>query len=164
MQLIQTLQTTKFELNYERSSRIVEGIAKDEDIRKLRFKIAVMEDEIEELNEQLAKEEERADEIAQDLEDAVAHTGELDATVQQLNNELRLKTRELEAAEVGTLCLLSNCQLIDSTGRGVSHEWILKRQRQSPARKACPRTRAGQSQARSGTPTVPSCLKPRPSR
>lgn len=99
-QLMQTLQTTKFELNYERSSRIVEGVAKDEDIRKLRFKIAVMVDEIEELNEQLAKEEERADGIAQDLEDAVAQTGELDATVQQLSNELRLKTRELEAAEV----------------------------------------------------------------
>lgn len=100
MQLMQTLQTTKFELNYERSSRIVEGVAKDEDIRKLRFKIAVMEDEIEELNEQLAREEERADLVAQDLEDAVAQTGALDATVQQLNNDLRLKTRDLEAAEV----------------------------------------------------------------
>lgn len=100
MQLMQTLQTAKFELNYERSSRIVEGVAKDEDIRKLRFKIAVMEDEIEELNEQLAREEERADLVAQDLEDAVVQTGELDATVQQLNNELRLRTRELEAAEV----------------------------------------------------------------
>lgn len=101
VQLIQTLQTTKFELNYERSSRIVEGVAKDEDIRKLRFRIAVMEDEIEDLNEQLAREEERADGIAQDLDDAIIQTAELDTTVQQLNNELRLKTRELEAAEVG---------------------------------------------------------------
>ncbi|TID22373.1 GTPase-activating protein [Venturia nashicola] len=98
-ELMQTLQTTKFELDFERSSRIVEGVAKDEDIRKLRFKIAVMEDEIEELNEQLAKEEERADLVAQDLEDAVAQTGELDATVQQLSHELRMKTRDLEAAE-----------------------------------------------------------------
>lgn len=107
MQLMQTLQTTQFELNYERSSRIVEGVAKDEEIRKLRFKIAVMDDEIEDLNEQLAKEEERADGIAQDLDDAVVQTGELDATVQQLNNELRAKTRELEAAEVDSILNLT---------------------------------------------------------
>jgi len=104
---MQTLQTTKFELNYERSSRIVEGVAKEEDIRKLRFKNAVMEDEIEDLNEQLAKEEERADGIAQDLEYAITQTGELDANVQQLTNELRLKTRELEAAEVGFILLFN---------------------------------------------------------
>jgi hypothetical protein len=103
---MQTLQTTKFELNYERSSRIIEGVTKDEDIRKLRFKIAVMEDEIEDLNEQLAKEEERADGIAQDLDDAVAQTGELDAAVQELTNELRLKTRELEVAEVASSHIL----------------------------------------------------------
>lgn len=87
-------------MNYEKSSRIVEGVAKDEDIRKLKVKMAIKEDEVEELNEQLAKEEERADLLIQDLEDANARTDDLDADVQQLMNELRVKTRELDTARV----------------------------------------------------------------
>jgi len=66
----------------------------------LRFKIAIIEDEMEELNEQLAKEEERADLLVQDLEDANARTDDLDADVQQLLNEVRVKSRELDTAKV----------------------------------------------------------------
>jgi uncharacterized coiled-coil protein SlyX len=99
--LQQALQTTQFELNYERSSRIVEGVTKDEDIRKLKVRIHVIEDEVEELNEQLAKEEERSDGLVQDLEEAMSKFDELDGENQGLSNELRVKSRELENAKVG---------------------------------------------------------------
>jgi chromosome segregation ATPase len=92
------LNTAHFELNYEKSSRIVEGVAKDEEIRQLKFRIAVMEDEVEDLNEQLAKEEERADLMLQDLEDATAKADNLDGEAQDLLNELRIKNRELDTA------------------------------------------------------------------
>jgi len=98
--LQQALHTTQFELNYERSSRIVEGVTKDEDIRKLKLRIHVIEDEIEELNEQLAKEEERSDGMVQDLEEALAKIDELDGENQGLSNEMRVKSRELENAKV----------------------------------------------------------------
>jgi TolA-binding protein len=88
-------------LNYERSARIVEGVTKDEAIRQLKVRIHVIEDEVEELNEQLAKEEERSDGLVQDLEEAVAKFDELDGENQTLSNELRVKSRELENAKVG---------------------------------------------------------------
>jgi uncharacterized coiled-coil protein SlyX len=77
---------------------MVEGVAKDEEIRQLKFRIAVMEDEVEDLNEQLAKEEERADLMLQDLEDATARADSLDGEAQDLLNELRVKNRELDTA------------------------------------------------------------------
>ena len=49
-QLQQALTTARYELNYEKSSRIVQGVAKDEEIRKLKFSMAVKEDEIEDLS------------------------------------------------------------------------------------------------------------------
>ena len=122
-QLQQTLNTVQFELNYEKSSRIVEGVVKDEDIRKLIFKIAVLEDEVEDLNEQLAREEERADILMQDIEDANARSDHLDEEVQQLSNELRVKSRELETAKASTLLLSRRFNLLIRTiGRSRSHE------------------------------------------
>jgi uncharacterized coiled-coil protein SlyX len=94
------LSTTELELNYERSLRIVEGVTKDEDIRKLKIRIHIVEDEVEELNDQLAKEEERSDGLVQDLEEAVAKMDELDAENQGLLTDLRVKNRDLENTKV----------------------------------------------------------------
>ena len=76
-------------------------MAKDEEIRKLKFRVACLEDDVEELNEQLAKEEERADLMLQDLDDATARADDLDGEAQALLNDLRVKSRELETARVG---------------------------------------------------------------
>jgi hypothetical protein len=107
-QLQQAIHTTQFELNYERSVRIVEGVTKDEEIRKLRLRIHIIEDEVEELNEQLAKEEERSDGLIQDLEEAILRSDELDEENQGLSNELRVKSRELENAKVSCWFLTSS--------------------------------------------------------
>ena len=87
-------------MNYQISSRIVEGITKDEDIRKLRVKIHIIEDEVEELIDQLTKEEERSDNLVRDLEETTAKSDELDIENQQLTNDLRIKSRELDNAKV----------------------------------------------------------------
>lgn len=83
---------------------------KDEEIRKLKFRLTCMEDDVEDLNEQLAREEERADLMLQDLDDATARVDELDGEAQGLHNELRIKARELETAkaEIAALSDLSN--------------------------------------------------------
>jgi uncharacterized coiled-coil protein SlyX len=78
----------------------------------LKFRVAIIEDEVEELNEQLAKEEERGDLMLQDLEDATARADDLDGEAQQLLNELRVKSRELDAARVYNSSTASSQRLI----------------------------------------------------
>ena len=75
-------------------------MSKDEEIRKLKFRTSCLDDEIEELNEQLAREEERADLMLQDLDEAVARVDELEGENSGLRNELRVRGRELETARV----------------------------------------------------------------
>lgn len=121
------MATAQFELNYEKSSRVVEGVSKDEEIRKLKIRIAIKEDEVEELNEQLAKEEERADLILQDLEGAAARADDRDGEIRQLLNELRVKSRELETAKVGTYRSFCITMADLSTGRGCCYERYFER-------------------------------------
>jgi hypothetical protein len=70
-----------------------------------------LEDDVEELNEQLAKEEERADLMSQDLDDATARADDLDGEAQGLLNELRVKSRELETARASSPVVLVKHQL-----------------------------------------------------
>jgi hypothetical protein len=67
----------------------------------LRVRIHIIEDEIEDLTEQLAKEEERADSVIDDLEAQIQRGDELEGDVQGLSNELRVKSRELDNTKVG---------------------------------------------------------------
>ena len=99
-QLQQALQTATFELNYERSSRIVESVCKEEENRRLRLQLALVEDENEELHSQLELEQDRGDGLQHELDDAFARADELDAEVVTSANELRLKVRELESMRV----------------------------------------------------------------
>jgi len=94
------LQTVNFELNYERSSRAVECIIKGEDIRKLKYQLLLLEDENEDIIEQLDNEEAHAQNLEQDLENALARCEELDNEVQRLNEELRVKLRESSTMRV----------------------------------------------------------------
>jgi bacterioferritin (cytochrome b1) len=79
----------------------VESIVKDEDIRKLKCRILLLQDENDCLNEQLANEEEHADELLQRLELLEGEVEELEVANTTLENDLRIKTREYENAKVG---------------------------------------------------------------
>ncbi|KAF2147261.1 uncharacterized protein K452DRAFT_314462 [Aplosporella prunicola CBS 121167] len=92
-ELQQALQTAQLELDLERSHRIVEGVARDEDIRKLRCQILLLEDENDELHDQLAEEESRADRLEGTLDDSLEQLKVKEAEVLRLQNELRVKAR-----------------------------------------------------------------------
>jgi chromosome segregation ATPase len=87
-------------LDYERSSRIVDAVARDEEVRSLKCRILLLEDAHESLDEQLVAEEEKADAMQQQLDAAEATADELDAEVQRITSELRVTSRELENATV----------------------------------------------------------------
>jgi chromosome segregation ATPase len=99
-QFKQSLQTAQCTLDYERSSRIVEVVERDEDIRNLKCRILLLEDENESLDDQLGAEEEKADALQQRLDTAEATADDLDAEVQRITSELRVTSRELENATV----------------------------------------------------------------
>lgn len=98
-------QTLTFELNYERSARAVECVSKDEDIRRLRFQLLLLEDENDELNNQLAEEEARVEDLEQSVIDALSQLDRSESNAQRLNNELRLKARDLDNMKVSISCV-----------------------------------------------------------
>lgn len=67
---------------------------KDEDIRRLNCQLLVLEDERDELRERLDEEEDRVDGLQLDLNDALDRCEELEAEIDRLNDELRVKVRE----------------------------------------------------------------------
>jgi hypothetical protein len=93
-QLQLALQTAALEVKYAHSSRVVQDILRDEDIRQLKHKLLLLEDDRDELLEQLEKEDERADNFELDLNDTLARCDGLEAEVNRLNDELRVKVRE----------------------------------------------------------------------
>jgi hypothetical protein len=105
-QFSHSLQTAQCTLDYERSSRIMEAVERDEDIRNLKCRILLLEAENESLDEQLAAEEEKADTLQRDFDAAEATADELDAEVQRITCELRTTRRELENATVSERNLL----------------------------------------------------------
>ncbi|KAF1985795.1 hypothetical protein K402DRAFT_404918 [Aulographum hederae CBS 113979] len=104
-ELQQALQSAALELKLARSIHDVENVAKDEDMRKLRVQILLLEDENQELHDQLVIEEERNETIEQDLEEAVARAEELDNEAQTATNGWRAQSREYESmrAELSSL-------------------------------------------------------------
>lgn len=96
----QALRTAECELELERSQRIVESVNKDEEIRKLRFQILLLEDENDDLQDQLQEEEQRSDKLETTLDDALAQLRKRDADIQRISNQLRMKMREAENMKV----------------------------------------------------------------
>ena len=87
-------------MNYERSSRQVDAVIRDEDVRKLKFQLVLLEDENDVLEEQLTQAEESADGMEGELGAALARQEELEGEVQTATNDLRSKLRESDAMRV----------------------------------------------------------------
>jgi predicted nucleic acid-binding Zn-ribbon protein len=100
-QYIQALQTATYAANYERSSRIVESVTKEEEIRKLNCQIFLLQDEIETLNDQLESEEDNVDDLEERLIDEQYRADDRDNEAYRLSNELRIMTREVQITKVG---------------------------------------------------------------
>ncbi|SMR54657.1 unnamed protein product [Zymoseptoria tritici ST99CH_1E4] len=94
----QALHTSALELKYERSCNLVEIIAKDEDLRRLRFDIHILEDDNDELRELLAQEEDRSDNFEKLVTEHLARAQSAETRLQDVEDVLREKEQE-----VGTL-------------------------------------------------------------
>jgi chromosome segregation ATPase len=103
-QYTHALQTAIHTLNYERSSRTVDAIKSDEDVRKLKVQILLLQDDNDVLKSRLASEEQDADNLQLKLEDAESRSADLQDANSQLTNDLRSRIRELESTKV--LCSL----------------------------------------------------------
>ena len=90
-------------MNLERSKNSVEIVAKDEDIRKLRLQLLLLEDEDDELQGQLTEEVARSDGLEQALDEALAQLEQARTDKEALQNEVRTHVRELANIKVGLL-------------------------------------------------------------
>ncbi|KAG9562789.1 hypothetical protein KCU71_g7297, partial [Aureobasidium melanogenum] len=100
----QSLQSASLELNYERTSHLVDIISKDENLRRLRFDMHKLEDDNEELRELLTQEEDRSESLEKAVndnlaraEDAEAHAVDLQADLQAAEQELSILRAETNA-------------------------------------------------------------------
>lgn len=95
-----TLYTTECELNLEKSKRTVDSVAQDENIRKLRLQLLLLEDENEDLHDQLQLEQDRGDALEAEADDVRVHADELEAGIVRATMELKLKAKELDNTRV----------------------------------------------------------------
>lgn len=96
----QSLHSAALELKHERSARLVDMISKDEDVRKLRFEIHVLEDDNDELRDLLAQEEDRSDSLAKLVSENLARAEEAERALQDADSELQAKEQEVSKLRV----------------------------------------------------------------
>jgi hypothetical protein len=91
----QSLQSSALELKYQRSCHLVDIIAKDEDLRRLRFDIHILEDDNDELRELLAQEEDRSDNFEKLVTEHLARAQSAETRLQDVEDLLREREQEL---------------------------------------------------------------------
>nr|POE93614.1 hypothetical protein CFP56_19626 [Quercus suber] len=86
-----SLNSHALELKCERQSNLVELLAKDEDIRKLRIDIHILEDDYDDLRNLLTQEEDRSDKFEQLVNSNLLRAETAEGQLQQIAEELRLR-------------------------------------------------------------------------
>lgn len=140
-----------------------EFIYETEKARALRVQLLLLEDENFTMQDQLADAEEQVDRIRDDYEETVEHLGGAEGQINTLQNELKIKLRELETYKVNH----SLCQVLDSVkrllillvGRSTSPEHRLCRFHQASDRKTCFVPTISCAPARDRTSSISSCHK-----
>ncbi|KAF4551360.1 Hypothetical protein D9617_13g098580 [Elsinoe fawcettii] len=92
-----SLHTAALELKYERSVHLVDIIAKEEGIRKLRFDNHVLEDDNVELRDLLSAEQERCDKMESMMNEHLVRAEEAEAALHGLEEELQAKDQEVSS-------------------------------------------------------------------
>ena len=93
----QTLTTAALELKLAQSTHLVDIISKDEDIRRLRFDVHILEDDNDELRGLLSQEEDRSDRFETILNDNLARAEEAEAQLRILETDLQIREQEIQA-------------------------------------------------------------------
>ncbi|KAL6710578.1 hypothetical protein ACN47E_008626 [Coniothyrium glycines] len=90
-----SLRNADLELKLERSKHSVEVVVKDEDIRKLRVRECLLQDENCDLREQLDEEQARFDDLEHALDEAFIQIDEQKAGAEAAQNQIRTQAREV---------------------------------------------------------------------
>ncbi len=93
-------KTYSLELAYQETIQKSDFIIQDEAARRLRLQVLLLENENDELNEQLAIEDNRIDELEQDCAELQGQVEQAEATSHRYKTEVLLKTRELSNLKV----------------------------------------------------------------
>ncbi|KAK5138000.1 hypothetical protein LTR08_005797 [Meristemomyces frigidus] len=109
----QSLTSSAHELKYERSAHLVDILSKDEDIRRLRFDIHILEDDSDEVRELLQQEEDRSDAFERLVSENLARAEGAEAQLRE--NEADLRGREQELLTLGAEKNALLCSTEDAT-------------------------------------------------
>ena len=93
----QSLHSAALELKYTHSAHLVNIISKDEDVRRLRFDIHILEDDNDELRELLQQEEDRSDTFEKLVNENLSRAEEAEAQLRDIETDLRGREQELQA-------------------------------------------------------------------
>ncbi|KAF2772569.1 hypothetical protein EJ03DRAFT_324575 [Teratosphaeria nubilosa] len=94
----QSLNTAAAELKYAQSTHLVDILAKEEDIRRLRFDIHILEDDNDELRELLLQEEDRSDTFQKLVNENLMRAEDAEARLLDAETDLRGREQELATA------------------------------------------------------------------
>jgi DNA repair exonuclease SbcCD ATPase subunit len=95
----QSLLTAACELKYAQSSHLVDIISKDEDIRRLRFQIHILEDDNHELRGLLSQETDRSDAFERIVNENLARAEEAEAHAREKETDLQFREQEIHALQ-----------------------------------------------------------------
>lgn len=87
------------ELNYEQIISTVQLLNKDEDARRLRVRVQLLRDEVDDLNEKLWEEQDRGEEAEVDAEEWQSRAEESSSTLARVETQLRSKMAEFTALQ-----------------------------------------------------------------
>ena len=99
-QLRQTLESRAFELAYERSCRQVEAVHDAEQLRQLRLRTLVLENDNDELHADIAQDYDRIDRLERMNEELQEDLKVCGDKLEGALGELRIKSREVETLKV----------------------------------------------------------------
>ena len=94
------MRTSNLELSLAQSKYAIEGIVKDEEIRKLRLSQCLLQDQVDELHEQLDEEQARSDGLEEDLDQALLSLDQHQADADSSQNQIRTQSREIANLKV----------------------------------------------------------------
>lgn len=93
---------------YQETLHETELVVKDEDSRRLRLRILLMEEEMADLNEQLSGDDERITDLEQERDDLKTQLEEGEEEARRIDGNLRMSSREINGLKVSIhliLCL-----------------------------------------------------------
>lgn len=95
----QSLHSHALEMKCDQHSHLIETLSKEEDIRKLRIDIHILEDDNDELRDLLAQEEDRSDKFEQVVSNNLYRAEAAEGRLQEISEDLRRRENELAILE-----------------------------------------------------------------